>query len=62
MAQLDPKSPRDNPFWTYRDPITGRWLTVMTPNQWQQAAKTCSFEPKLRQADEAGVYSERNQA
>ncbi|MGD1907918.1 MAG: hypothetical protein ACFB0C_18290 [Leptolyngbyaceae cyanobacterium] len=51
MAQSsDYKSPRDNPFWTYRDPITGRWLTVMTSSQWQQTAEAYPFEPKLRQA------------
>ncbi|MDA0268527.1 MAG: hypothetical protein O2890_06595 [Cyanobacteria bacterium] len=55
MAQPDRKLPRDNPFWTYRDPITGRWLTVMTASQWQQMPKTCPFEPKLRQANAAPI-------
>ncbi len=43
-----PKQPRDNPFWSYRDPITGRWLTVMTSDQWQQGKAEQAFQPKAR--------------
>ncbi|WP_008309593.1 hypothetical protein [Leptolyngbya sp. PCC 6406] len=45
-----PQSPRDNPFWSYRDPLTGRWLTVMTTKQWQQNLAQTAFQPKVRRS------------
>ena len=48
VEQPQLKEPRDNPFWSYRDPLTGRWLTVMTSNQCQQGAAEIAFQPKVR--------------
>ena len=50
MADLPKKLPRDNPFWSYRDPLTGRWLTVMTANQCENETAHTAFRPKVRQA------------
>ncbi|MDA0674032.1 MAG: hypothetical protein O3C67_10065 [Cyanobacteria bacterium] len=55
MAEPQHKSPRDNPFWCYRDPLTGRWLTVMTADQCQSESAQAAFQPKVRQAS-APVY------
>ncbi|MEM6519200.1 MAG: hypothetical protein AAF722_07695 [Cyanobacteria bacterium P01_C01_bin.70] len=38
---------RHNPFWAYRDPHSGRWMTLMTAEQCQCAAKRV-FTPQLR--------------
>jgi hypothetical protein len=43
-----PKLPRINPFWTYRDPLSGRWLTLMTAMQCDQLMQPV-FTPKTRQ-------------
>lgn len=40
---------RTNPFWTYRDPLTGRWVTVMTSRQCRQASRKQVFTPQTRQ-------------
>ncbi|MDB9529162.1 hypothetical protein PN498_24430 [Oscillatoria sp. CS-180] len=38
-----------NPFWSYRDPHSGRWITVMTSAQWQQVPGQ-AFAPKVRKS------------
>lgn len=43
-----PPEPRDNPFWAYRDPHTGRWVTLMTAEQCRRLSKQV-FIPKNRQ-------------
>jgi hypothetical protein len=50
MADLPEKLPRDNPFWSYRDPLTGRWLTLMTANQCENEMAHTAFQPRVRQA------------
>jgi hypothetical protein len=49
MPQQPPSSaPRDNPFWTYRDPQSGRWVTLMTAEQCQQLGQQV-FKPRNSQ-------------
>lgn len=43
-----PPEPRDNPFWAYRDPHSGRWVTLMTAEQCRRLAKQV-FKPQSRQ-------------
>ncbi|MEL6381722.1 MAG: hypothetical protein AAFQ89_04485 [Cyanobacteria bacterium J06626_18] len=45
------KSLRTNPFWAYRDPLTGRWITVMTATQFQQSAAHQAFAPQMRRPE-----------
>lgn len=45
-----PSPPRINPFWAYRDPVTGRWLTLMTAEQCQNPQAGQHFEPRRRHA------------
>ncbi|MDJ0707303.1 MAG: hypothetical protein QNJ46_28855 [Leptolyngbyaceae cyanobacterium MO_188.B28] len=35
MADQTTKALRTNPFDAYRDPATGRWVTVVPASQWQ---------------------------
>lgn len=47
-----PSEPRDNPFWAYRDPHTGRWVTLMTAEQCRRLGKQV-FIPQHRQDADA---------
>jgi hypothetical protein len=48
MAEFfPPKPPRINPYWAYRDPVSGKWLTLMTSAQCEQLAHPV-FSPKIR--------------
>ncbi|MEM6437220.1 MAG: hypothetical protein AAF773_25690 [Cyanobacteria bacterium P01_D01_bin.115] len=47
-SSLKPE-PRKNPFWAYRDPHSGRWITLMTATQCCQLAKQV-FTPRKRRS------------
>lgn len=55
---LHRKAPRINPFWAYRDPLSGRWVTVMSSLQCQQVIQKQAFTPQTRQ----GYAAQQNSA
>ena len=61
MAEPHPKLPRDNPFWSYRDPSTGRWLTLMTAHQCRSESAHIAFQPKTRHVPPYRKQSEDSQ-
>ncbi len=44
-----PSETRDNPFWAYRDPRSGRWVTLMTSEQCHRL-KHRVFMPRPQQS------------
>ncbi|MBE7380186.1 MAG: hypothetical protein F6J95_002100 [Leptolyngbya sp. SIO1E4] len=43
------KTLRKNPFWAYRDPISGQWITLMPDAQGQESATQSTLTPPTQQ-------------
>ncbi|MEM9003296.1 MAG: hypothetical protein AAGE59_07190 [Cyanobacteria bacterium P01_F01_bin.86] len=60
MKSSNQKSLRTNPFWAYRDPLSGRWITVMTAKQYQQSTEPWAFTPQVRHSEARETISTAN--